>query len=347
MKRAHPHPHTGAWSIIDGRLRWQTQEPPEPGPDEILVKVAFAGVCGSDLAKLNRSPIPSPDHQWRPGHEVTGWDLNSSPARPVAVDPLVPCGHCARCSTGETHLCPALRRLGWDLPGGFAHFLTVPQTAVTGLPEEADLVYGVLADPLAVAIHGIRCALPTTAGGRLAVIGSGAVAICTAAYAARLGWRVSLLVRDTSRVTASQGRSLNATLGLVREAPRTHFDAAVDAASGHGAQPLDAALALVRDGGHVVVQNAYDPGVRLARDLRDVFRRSITITGSFSFCRRVEHDDFADALSLLTARPSWATALTRARYPLRNLPAVLARMRTSDPDRPLKAVLTPEDTLAT
>ncbi|MFE9244945.1 zinc-binding dehydrogenase [Nocardiopsis sp. NPDC006938] len=340
----HVHPRTGTWSVLDGHLRWRTQEPPKPGPDEVLVKVAFAGVCGSDLAKLNRSPIPVSDRRWCPGHEVTGWDIKGSSARPVVVDPLIPCDRCVRCSRGETHLCPALRRLGWDLPGGFAHFLTVPRTAVTELPEDADLVYGVLADPLAVAIHGLRCALPATVGGRLAVIGSGAVAICTAAYAVHLGWHVSLLVRDTSRVAVLQDK-LDATLGLVGAFPCSRFDAVVDAASGRDAQPLDTALSLVRDGGHVVVQNAYEPGVRLGRDLRDVFRRSLTITGSFSFCRRVGHD-FADALHLLAARPAWAAILTHDRYPLHELPEVLGRMRTSDSDRPLKAVLTPEDATA-
>src|SRR5699024_7325953 len=341
MRNAHSR--TGGWTVVDGRLLWRTQAPPEPGPGEVLVKVAFAGVCGSDLAKLNRSPIPAPE-RWRPGHEVTGWDLNGSLIRPVTVNPLIPCDDCVRCSSGEPHLCPALRRLGWDLPGGFAHCLSVPRTAVTELPEEADLAYGVLSDPLAVAIHGVRCALPAIAGGRLAVIGSGAVAICTAAYAAHLGWHVSLLARDVSRVAVLQDK-LNATLGLVGDSPHARFDAVVDAASGGDAQPLDTALALVRDGGHVVVQNAYAPGVRLDRDLRDVFRRSLTITGSFSFCRRDGHDDFADALSLLTAQPAWATVLTHGRYPLRELPEVLARMRTSDPGRPLKAVLTPEDAL--
>ncbi|MEU3017322.1 alcohol dehydrogenase catalytic domain-containing protein [Nocardiopsis sp. NPDC007018] len=341
----HAHSRTGSWSALAGRLRWGTQEPPTPGPDEILVKVAFAGVCGSDLAKLNRSPIAVPERRWCPGHEVTGWDLERSSARPVVIDPLIPCDDCVRCSRGETHLCPELRRLGWDLPGGFAHFLTVPRTAVTELPEEADLAYGVLADPLAVAIHGLRCALPPTFGGRLAVIGSGAVAICTAAYAVHLGWHVSLMVRDMSRVAVLQGKLDDATLGLVGAFPNSHFDAVVDAASGRDAQPLDSALTLVRDGGHVVVQNAYEPGVRLGRDLREVFRRSLTITGSFSFCRRDGHD-FAEALHLLAARPEWAAALTRDRYPLHELPEVLERMRTCDSDRPLKAVLTTEGAIA-
>jgi len=71
----------------------------------------------------------------------------------------------------------------------------------------------------------------------------------------------------------------------------------VDAATGSNPSPLELAVRLVRDGGTIVVQNAYQPCV-LPTPLRDVFRRSIRLIGSFSYCRRGQ-DDFAEALTFL------------------------------------------------
>ncbi|MEV2279210.1 alcohol dehydrogenase catalytic domain-containing protein [Nocardiopsis sp. NPDC049922] len=335
MRRARAR--MGAWNVSGGSLEWVRQERPEPDASETLVKVAYSGICGSDLAKLTRAPIPSPGRAWCPGHEIAGWDLGTSPPRPVVVNPLIPCTRCGRCATGDTHLCPGLRRVGWDLPGGFAEYLTTPVGQVVEVPGGEGLRNGVLADPMAVAVHGVRCGLATVPPARLGVIGSGAVAICTAAYAAHIGWDVTLLVRAPSRLGALNGR-LSALIRPVPDSSNPGFDAVVDAASGHTNQPLDLAIALVRDGGHVLVQNAYDPGVRLRRDLRDVFRRSLTISGSFSFCR----DDFTEALGLLAPCPSWAAPLTRALFPLRVLPTALARMSGHDRARPLKAILTTE-----
>jgi threonine dehydrogenase-like Zn-dependent dehydrogenase len=73
----------------------------------------------------------------------------------------------------------------------------------------------------------------------------------------------------------------------------------VDAATGANAGPLELALRLAREGGTIVVQNAYHPDVRLATPLRDIFRRSIRLIGSFSYCRRHEVCDITAALHLL------------------------------------------------
>ncbi|MEU8507147.1 alcohol dehydrogenase catalytic domain-containing protein [Streptomyces brevispora] len=329
------------WEVREGALSWSRLARPEPEPDQTLVKVAFSGVCGSDLAKITKSPIPTPGHTWRPGHEVVGWDLSTPSGPLVVIDPLVPCGSCASCTTGAVHLCPGILRLGWDLPGGFAEFVVAPRRNVLPLPEGADPAQAVLADALAVAIHGIRCGLSHHRPGNLAVVGSGPLALCSAAYAASQGWSVTVLVRNAGKLTVVDDH-IDASFTSLHEAPRNGFDAVVDAASGRDDRPLDAALSLVRDGGTVLVQNAYDPGVRLHHDLRNVFRRSITITGSFSYCRRHGTGDLPEALQMLSQRPAWADPLVRCRFPLRSLPSAVAAVTTGTSLRPIKAVLVAE-----
>lgn len=327
-----------AWEVRDGTLAWSQAAIPEPRPGQKLVKVAFSGVCGSDLVKLIKSPVPTPGHAWRPGHEIVGWDL-STPLKPlVVIDPLVPCGACPHCAIGEIHLCSAIRRLGWDLPGGFAEFVAAPGSNVLPLPDGADPAQAVLADALAVAIHGVRCGLTHHRSRSLAIIGSGQLAICSAAYAVSQGWSVTVVVRNADKV-AAVANEIDASFASLRQAQKNGFDAVIDAASGQDDRPLDTALSLVRDGGTVLVQNAYHPGVRLRHDLRDVFRRSITITGSFSYCRRHGVGDLSDALHILAQRPAWADPLVRCRFPLRSLPAALAAATTRAAIRPIKAVL--------
>jgi threonine dehydrogenase-like Zn-dependent dehydrogenase len=85
----------------------------------------------------------------------------------------------------------------------------------------------------------------------------------------------------------------------------------VDAASGADPTPLELAINLTRDGGSIIVQNAYHPEVVLTRPLRDLFRRSIRLIGSFSHCRRI-HSDFELALDLLLNTEAAARLVTLA-----------------------------------
>ncbi|WP_165485879.1 alcohol dehydrogenase catalytic domain-containing protein [Frankia sp. Cppng1_Ct_nod] len=279
-----------------GTLGLHDVEAPRLKDGHILIQVSHVGLCGSDAPKLLRAgdfALPEP---WRPGHEIVGTD---SAGRPVAVDPLVPCGDCTRCTDGSTHLCSGLRRLGWDLPGGFAEQVVAPTANTHPLLDGLDPLTAVLADPTAVAVHGLRCT-PVGSPRRLAVIGAGTVGLLTALYAHRQGWEVAVVHRVGRAPHPSVTEAVPATFHSPAALPMDEtFNVVVDAATGTDPAPLDLALRLVNDGGTVVVQNAYHPGVHLPTQLRDLFRRSIRLIGSFSYCRRHQQDDFTIALGLL------------------------------------------------
>jgi threonine dehydrogenase-like Zn-dependent dehydrogenase len=322
-----------AWEIRVGELGLHEVESVHPREGETLVRISHTGVCGSDLPKLARPngfALPEP---WQPGHEIVGTD---HAGRAVAVDPLLPCGNCPRCTQGDTHLCSGLRRLGWDLPGGLAEHVVVPATNAHPLPDDLDRLHAVLADPTAVAIHGLRCN-PIRPPGRLAVVGAGTVGLLTALYAHQQGWEVTVVHRDQRSPDATVA---NAVPAAFRSPATVHidesFDVVVDAATGANPAPLDLALRLVDDGGTVVVQNAYHPGVHLPMPLRDLFRRSIRVIGSFSYCRRQQPDDFTVALDLLRGHASPVANLVAEAGQLADLPAVLDGRST----RSVRQVLT-------
>lgn len=309
-----------AWEIRNGVLGLHDVAPVHPPAGRVLIRVSHTGICGSDVPKLLSSsafPLPEP---WRPGHEIVGTD----PAgRAIAVDPLVPCRTCRHCVTGDTHLCPGLRRVGNDLPGGFAEQVVIPAANAHPLPAGIDPLQAALADPAAVAIHGLRC---SQAGppGRLAVIGAGTVGLLTALYARQEGWEVTVVHRDGRAPHRALKNLIPAEFCSSAALHRSGtFDLVIDAATGADPAPLGLALRLVRDGGTVVVQNAYHPGVKFPAPLRDVFRRSIRVIGSFSHCRR-HPGDFVLALDLLSLHAQQLAQLAACAGELADLPAVLS-----------------------
>lgn len=290
----------------------------------MAVNVAYAGICGSDIPKLLRPKDFTLPEPWRPGHEIVGTDTDG---RWVAIDPLVPCEACPHCSVGRTHLCSNLQRLGWDLPGGFAEQVLAPAPNLHLLANGLDPLHAVLADPAAVAIHSLRCN-PVTAPGRLAVIGAGSIGLLTAIYAHQQGWTVTVIHRraPSDKVIRDLPAAFRSSTSV---APNDTFDVVVDAATGADPAPLEMALTLVTDGGTVVVSNAYHPNVTLRTPLRDVFRRSIHLTGAFSHCRQHAETDFQEALTLLQQHSRNISHIVALAGKLDSLPAILT-YRTSD-----------------
>ncbi|MBI4942528.1 MAG: alcohol dehydrogenase catalytic domain-containing protein, partial [Actinobacteria bacterium] len=153
-----------------GDVRVEEHPAPVPGPGQVAVRIAYGGVCGSDL------------HYWRHGrvgdfylrepltlgHEVVGTVLSvgpgapgaPAPGTPVAVHPATPCGACPECRSGRRNVCRAVRYLGSaaHLPhvqGGLVDVLVVPAEQVLALPDGLSLLDAAVAEPAAVAWHAV------------------------------------------------------------------------------------------------------------------------------------------------------------------------------------------------
>ena len=112
---------------------------PAPGPDEVIVEVEAASICGTDLHihrfdewAEQRIPVPL-----TLGHEFAGTVVESGPdVRHVAVgdyvsaESHVTCGICFHCRTGQAHMCEQTRILGVDRDGAFARYVAVPASVV-------------------------------------------------------------------------------------------------------------------------------------------------------------------------------------------------------------------------
>ncbi len=131
-------------------------------PGEALVRVAFAGICGTDMAIVG-GKHPRAKAPLVPGHEFSGViesiDANSrgfAAGDRVTAYPLISCGRCIACRTGNSHVCNTLRLLGIDRDGAMAEYVSVPPDMLFKLPDELSDEVAALIEPVAVCVHAIR-----------------------------------------------------------------------------------------------------------------------------------------------------------------------------------------------
>ena len=207
-------------------------------PDEVRVRVAACGLCGSELETFkNRSPRRTPPLVM--GHEFCGTIAETGAAvrdwqagARVVSNSLVPCGRCVRCTRGDTHLCADRQIFGMHRPGAFAEFVNVPARCLipwpAGLPAEA----AALAEPLANGIHVVNLTRHLPAATAL-VIGAGPIGLfCQQALQVLRGAKV--YVADLSAERLAVAQKLGAA-GVIN--PRTSDAAALlrEATGGEGA----------------------------------------------------------------------------------------------------------------
>ncbi len=188
---------------------------PEPGPGEVLIKVAACGVCHSDVHAVDGDWDPLPALPLIPGHEVTGHVA----ARGAYVRGLkdgdvvgVPwmwsaCGACEHCLAGDESICAAGESTGYSKPGGYAEYITAPAAFVGRLPGKADLIG--LAPVLCAGVTVYRGLKRTMArpGQCVAVFGIGGLGHLAVQYAKAMGLRVAAIdvADDKLRLASSLG----------------------------------------------------------------------------------------------------------------------------------------------
>lgn len=165
---------------------------PTPKPGEALVKVAYAGICGTDMM-IYMGLHPRAQAPLVASHEFAGVvvDANGGPVpegTQVAINPLISCGYCFACRTGRPHVCATLKLVGIDSDGGFAEYAAVPFHTLVPVPDSVPLKQAALIEPLAVAVHAVRVSA-LKVGDVTAVLGAGPVGILVAEVARMAGAR--------------------------------------------------------------------------------------------------------------------------------------------------------------
>jgi propanol-preferring alcohol dehydrogenase len=210
-----------------------TRPVPDPGHDEILVRVDVCGLCRTDL-HLAEGDLEPRRPGVVPGHQVVGRVVDRGPdAHRFAPGDRVgiawlrsTCGACRWCRNGAENLCPESRYTGWDVDGGFAEYAVVPAAYAYALPESIDDER--VAPLLCAGIIGYRALrraqLPP--GGRLGILGFGSSAHITAQIAIAQGAEVHVMTRGEG--AQALARELGAAwAGGPRDLPPVPLDSAI------------------------------------------------------------------------------------------------------------------------
>lgn len=156
--------------------------------DEVLIKVKYVGVCGSDIHYFLEGKIGDQivEDKIILGHECSGEVVkvgkgvkNLIPGDKVAVEPGISCGECKLCIKGKPNLCPNVKFLGTPpVDGAFCEYIIMPEKNLIKIPENLDFEEGVLSEPLAIGLYGVKLS-KLEVGDDVAVLGAGPIGLST------------------------------------------------------------------------------------------------------------------------------------------------------------------------
>ena len=314
--------------LYDAATSYQITEVPTPVPEpgEVLIKVIQVGVCGTDL-HVHHGEFGA-KFPLIPGHEMVGTvaALGSGVTRfaigeQVTVNPNVPCGRCSYCLSGRTILCENGQGLGVNRNGFFAEYACVPALlvfSVEGLPPDT----AVFAEPTACAMHGLET-LQIRPGATALVIGAGPTGQLLAQLIASGGASaVTMAAPNQAHLDTALQLGVTRTVAIARGDPDGNTVLLREAAGADGGYDIvveatgapevgNICVPLTRNGGTVLIYGVMKADDRVAFSPYDVFRREITIKGSFA-----EMTSFGAAIAALRAGRVKTDNIITHRFPL-------------------------------
>lgn len=308
-------------------LRWhgrgdvRLDDVPEPGglgSGEVVVQVAYCGLCGSDVHEYLHGPFQIPVDEPHPttgksapvtlGHEISGVVAALGPdveglavGDLVALNALLPCGRCGQCAAGQAQRCVALGHLGMSADGGLAEFVVVPSAMVARADPSVGARVAALAEPFAVAVHAVGKA-PAPLPGSIGVLGAGSIGLAVAIVAKSRGASAVLFDVDPQRLAHARA------LGFATDGSET-FDVVFDC-SGAVSGPATA-LGLLAPGGTLVCAGL--PAAPGPLDIASLVLKEQRVVGAVG---HTVDADLRPALDVLAEHRDLAEQLITACVPL-------------------------------
>src|ERR1700761_857628 len=324
---------------------------PVPGAEEILVRVAACGICGSDVHGYDgtsgrRIPPIVMGHEAAGVVASTGSGVKKFKAGDrVTFDSTVYCGECEFCRQGEINLCNNRQVIGvscgdYRRAGAFAEYVVVPQRICYQLPEGLAFQEAAMLEAVSVALHAVG--VSEMKGGETAlVIGAGMIGLLTL-QAAKAEGAAEVLIADIDPTRLERAKSLGATEtlllsgdALVKEILlRTEgkgVDLVLEAVGRE--ETIAASVASVRKGGTVTLIGNISP--RATIPLQVVVSRQIRLQGSCASA-----GEYPQAMEMLAAGKIKVGPLITAVAPLSDGPRWFARLHAGEPNL-MKVVLDP------
>ena len=321
-----------------GDIGLDRRDRPVPGPGEVLIQPAMAGLCGTDLdivaGRIDPAYVRYPlilGHEWA-GTVLAGGAGALAPGTRVVAEGIVPCWRCAKCAAGETNLCVTYDEMGFTRDGAAAGYVTVSEALVHPLADRVSFEDGALVEPASVVYRGLASVAPAP-GARALVVGDGTVALLAVRL---LGlWSPAEIVL-LGRRGAQAGLAADAGADRFETDPGAAgggYDLVVEAAGATGA--VLTALAAARRGGTVLLLGLPPHGATAAVPVNDLVNNDLTIRASFGYTSAA----WRQVVTLLNAGLLSLGFLITHRFPLTEWETALSALRDPDPPGPRGKVL--------
>jgi L-iditol 2-dehydrogenase len=338
--------------LINGQRQAEVRDVPVPRlqPGEVLIKLAAAGICGTDIEKVHGAYGPGGIL----GHEVSGTIAsvgegvtNLGEMDRVIAHHHVPCYSCHYCQQGDYTMCDLFRKTNFD-PCGLAEYFRVPESNVTRggvmrLPKEASFEEGSMIEPTACCVRALDKA-EVHPGDKVLVVGLGPTGLIQIQLLRKMGAATIIgadILPHRLEMAAKMGAnetvdsSTESISERVMKSTRIGADLAVVSTGNQRAIPP--ALASVRKGGRLLVFGAPARGATIELDVADLFSRQVSIVTSYSCIE----SDIHRALGLLAKGEIDLLSMVTGRFGLRDAPKALEHARTSRTS--IKTIISPEN----
>ncbi len=185
-------------------------EAPAPAAGEVQLRIAYCGICGTDMHVYHGNMDARVGLNRTLGHEMSGWVAalgegvtGYKVGQKVVVRPLDHCGDCPACAAGHLHICHNLKFLGLDTDGALQELWSVPAHTLHVLPDDLRMDHAALIEPVAVACHDVRLS-GLQQGEDVVVIGGGPIGILVAMAARDAGGNVVVSEVNPNRLAIAQ-----------------------------------------------------------------------------------------------------------------------------------------------
>lgn len=315
-------------SRTEGALDLIEREKPTPGPDEVLVEVEHAGLCGSDAGiyqfkpAFERMNLPTViGHEYAGRVVERGSNVTTHKIGDLVVErPIRPCGECYQCRTGEENICQNADLTGIDLDGAYQRYIIVPSGNLHTVPDGIDPKHAAIVEPTAIAARTVIENSRISPGDRVLVEGPGPIGLLAAQIADTQGGEVLVSgVGPDTKYRLPLARELGfETLNVAEEDLKTRtddfaddigYDVVIDA-TGHPSG-ITTAIEQVRKGGQVVLVALTG---ETTMSYTQAVRSEIDIQCSYS----AVYEDFERALRLIASGDVDAKTFVDDRYSLLN-----------------------------